>query len=409
MSLNKYISSFAKRPLVVSITYRVLTIATLCALLLMLAATSSHSQALMVDKAYTLLNSGNLEKSREAIDIAAEHPNTKKDARTLYLRSFIYKELALRDSVQTRNLRSISIQSALRCLEVDSTNRYSNDCSAIISNAYTSYLNEAIVSLNKQEYTDVFPSLKPIIDSQTDLAKNRRPEALFYYGYALLQMGNQERAREYLFKALQSGYQDPLIYEIEFYHRITSSQKDSAQWYLREGKRLFPTDPNLNIAELNLLMKSEEYGRAEKIIEHHLAQNPNSIEGLLLAGTVYEKLLPTATENNQYFAKQTAVYKRILKMEPNHLQANYNLGIAYYNQGVNLINGASENYDLELANFNRLLEQCSSLFLTALPYLEKVHLLDSTHVNALKALEGVYYNINDYENYNLVKSKLQKL
>lgn len=409
MTFNIYISSFVKSSLIVPITRWALITATLCSISLLLPTTSVHGQSLMVDQAYTLLKGGNLEKSREAIDLAAEHPNTMQNARTLYLRSFIYKELALRDSVQTRNLRGISIQSALKCIKVDSANRYSKDCSAIISNAYTSYLNEAIVSLNKQEYTDVFPSLKPIIDSQTDLAKNRRPEAFFYYGYALLQMGNRERAREYLFKALQAGYQDPLIYEIEFYHRIALSQKDSAQWYLEEGKRLFPEDPNLNIAELNLLMKSEEYNRAEKIIEHHLAQNPNSIEGLLLAGTVYEKLLPTAPEDNQYFAKQTKVYERILKMKPNHLQANYNLGIAYYNQGVNLINGASESYDLDLVNFNRLLEQCSSLFLTALPYLEKVHELDGTHVNALKALEGVYYNINDYENYNLVKYKLQKL
>lgn len=366
-------------------------------------------QVLMVDQAYALLKSGDLNKSRQAIDIAVEHPSTKNDARTWYLRSFIYQELAQQDSSEKVSLRNISIQSALNCLKVDSLNRFSSDCEQIASNAYISFLNDAIISLNAQNYTDVFPSLKPVIDSNNIYAKARRPEALFYYGYALIQLGNKERAREYFFKALQSGYQDPLVYDIEFQHRMKNSETDSAQWYLTAGRQLFPKDPGLQVSELNLLMQQANYIKAEEVVEQYITQYPDNIEGLLLAGTIYEKLLANSEEKEPYFPKQISVYQRILQINPDHLQANYNLGIAYYNRGVKLINGATQNYDLDLEEFNRLLHECSSLFLTALPYLQKVNTLDSDHVNALKALEGVYYNINDYEQYNLVKTKLQKL
>ncbi len=366
-------------------------------------------QALMVDQAYTLLKQGQLDKSQQAIDIAVEHSSTINDAKAWYLRGFIYQKLAEQDATSAHELRRVSIASAEHCLELDTLNQFTKDCQSLISHAYNSFLKEVISFLNTQEYAEVFTPLQPIIDSEHVLAQNYKPEALFYYGYAALQLGQRDSARQYLFKALQAGYQDALVYEIEFAHRASLLQYDSARWYLSQGRALFPENASLHIAELNFLMQQENYKQAEQSVKQYLQRDPDNVEGLLLAGTIYEKLLAAGENTRQYFTEQEATYQHILQITPDHLQANYNLGIAYYNRGVTLINEAAQSYDMDLIQFNQLLEECSTLFLTALPYLEKVSQLDRSHVNALKALQGVYYNINDYEQYNLVKEKLQKL
>lgn len=371
----------------------------------------SHAlgQVLMVDRAYTLLKEGQLEESRDAIDIASEHPSTINDARMWYLRSFIYKEIASLDTGRTNQLLQVSIQSALRSIQADSASLYAKDARAIITYAYTQFLNQAIIALNNQEYEAVLASLQPIIVRKDPLAEQHLPDAFFYYGYALLQLGEKEKARLYFLQALQYGYQDPLIYETQAFHYMNVSQWDSTHWYLNQGKQRFPEDTNLQIAELNFLMQQENYQAAQEVVEKYLVQYPEDVESLLLAGTIYEKLLLMDQEESQYFDTQISVYERVLKTNPDHLQANYNLGIAYYNRAVKLINRAAQNYEMDIMAFNQLLEQCSALFLKALPYVEKVSSLDNTHMNALKALEGIYYNINDYEHYNLVKVKLEKL
>nr|WKN36179.1 hypothetical protein K4G66_27825 [Tunicatimonas sp. TK19036] len=377
-------------------------------ILAVFSITEASAQVLMVDKAYELLKEGQLERSREAIEAAVQHPSTNIDARTWYLRSFIYKE-SITELTAEHAFQNISLESAIKCLELDKESRFSEDCRAIINYIFTGFQNEAIASLNNQDYKNVLFALKPIVAQGDQYNYPFHADALFYYGYALLQLGEENDAQKYLFQSLQSGYQDPLIYEIEAAHRLHTSQTDSARWYLDKGRQLFPDDANLHIAELNFLMQLKDYSTAEKSIQSYLKNYPDNIEGLLLAGTVYENLFSLNREMEVYFQEQVNVYQQILSLRPNHLQANYNLGIAYYNRAVKLINSAANNYDLDITDFNHLLEQCSSLFLKALPHIEKVSSLDQEHINALKALEGIYYNINDYEQYNLVKAKLEKL
>ncbi|MDF9798029.1 Tfp pilus assembly protein PilF [Catalinimonas alkaloidigena] len=368
-------------------------------------------QVSMLDRAYVKLKEQQLQESRQAIDMAAEHPSTSGDARMWYLRSFIYKELASHEKNinPQKEFLNVSLSSAFECLAIDTAGQYTKACQAILKHNYTAYLNQAISFLNNKDYQQVRSTLKHILENENQYSIFFLPDALFYNGYALFQEGKQREARNFFFKALQYGYQDPLIYEIEVIYRMNDSQIDSAHWYLDKGRKFFPGDENLQITELNFLMKTEKYELAQLAVEQFLDQHPQHIETLLMAGTIYEKLQLTSDNDEQYFTNQVSVYERILKINEDHLQANYNLGIAYYNRAVRLINHAAQNYDIDILAFNQLLEKCSALFLEALPYMEKVSKLDNTHVNALKALEGIYYNINDYERYNFVKIRLQEL
>ncbi|WKN31414.1 hypothetical protein PZB74_20910 [Porifericola rhodea] len=361
----------------------------------------------MVDQAYALFKEGKLEKSREAIDMAAEHPSTVQDPKTWYLKSFIYKELS--GTSKSDDIKKTSIASALKCISIDTAGRYTKDCRAILKFVYTSYLNDAVNALNQQEFSTVMSTLKPILESEDEAANPLRPQALFYTGYALLQSSKQQEARDFFFRALQLGFHDPLIYETEAMYRMNNSEWDSTRYYLDQGLQQFPQDANLLVSKLNFLMMGEQYEAAEETVKQYLDLYPENTEGLLLAGTIYEKLLPLSEDSNLYYEKQIQVYEKILNKNPDHLQANYNLGIVYYNRAVKTINQAAQNYDMDILAFNSLLNECSQLFMKALPYVEKVSKLDDTHVNALKALEGIYYNINDYEQYNLVKVKLEKL
>ncbi len=175
------------------------------------------------------------------------------------------------------------------------------------------------------------------------------------------------------------------------------------------GEILYADDRGLQIAELNVLMQEAQYEKAAVAAEEYLSSYKKDTEVMLLYGTIEGKLFDTNTEQReQHFQKRIAIYERILKLEPNSLLANYNLGITYYNKGVELINDESV-FEKDIFEFDQLLNVCAGLFQRALPYVLRANQLDPENYNTLKALEGIYYNLNEREKFAQVQDKISAL
>ena len=71
------------------------------------------------------------------------------------------------------------------------------------------------------------------------------------------------------------------------------------------------------------------------------------------------------------------------------------MGILYYNQAVRLIKGAD--YDLDLTSMDGIQDDQVKLFKQSLPLMKKVHELDPQKEEAIQALSGIYFGLNDYE------------
>ncbi len=102
-----------------------------------------------------------------------------------------------------------------------------------------------------------------------------------------------------------------------------------------------------------------------------------------------------------------AAYNRALAFDPNNINANYNMGILYYNQAVNLIN--QSDYDLDIVALNDVQDNSINLFKASLPFMEKAYSLDPNRKETLLGLSGIYFSLNEKEKSNEFKQKLEQI
>lgn len=364
------------------------------------------SQVLMLEKAYNHLKANELEKSLEAVEVACQHESTADDPRAWYLKGFIYKELCRTYPDSLAHYREKALQAVVQCVRLDKNHAFKEDCEAISSFIYTSYFNDAIHQLNEEDYAKALSILKIFT---TDSTNAYYAEAVYYSGYASLMQEENAQANQFFQKALQAGYQDPLIYDQLSHSYLEQQLYAEAVAILKEGRSLFPEDSRLQISALNLYMVLQKYREAENVAENYLMKHSDDIEVMLVAGTIYEKLFQTdTTKRDEYFQKRKSIYLSVLKRDPENVLANYNMGITLYNQAVSIIN-MSDAYSMDIMEFDQLLARCTNLFKEALPYVKKANELSPENINTLKALEGIYYNLNDREKFALVREKLKAL
>ena len=367
-----------------------------------------EAQILMVDKAFDLLKKKELKTSWEAIQLATRSEETAKDARAWYVRSYVSKELFKVDPQKNSVYGQEALAAAFTCIKLDQEEKYRKDCKAITSFIYTNYYNQAVTLLNAEKYAEALARLAIIRKDRSDY-NAFYAEAQYLSGYAHLMQQQPDSTQHYFSQALAGGYRDPLIYETLAAQYLESGEIGKARTMVDMGGILYTDDRGLQIAELNVLMQEKQYQKAARAAEQYLSFYKKDTEVMLLYGTIEGKLFDMDTEKREeHFQKRISLYEKILKLEPNNLLANYNLGITYYNKGVELINDEGV-FEKDIFEFDQLLNVCAGLFQKALPHVLKAHQLDPQNYNTLKALEGIYYNLNEREKFAQVQAKISAI
>ena len=365
----------------------------------------TEAQVLMVDKAFDLLKKKELENSWEAIQLATQHDETSRDPRAWYVRSYVSKEIFKANPQENSAYGQEALAAASTCIKLDREEKYRKDCKAIVSFVYTNYYNQVVTALNAEKYADALEKLR-IIRKDRSEHNNFYAEAQYLSGYAHLMQGQSDSTQQYFSQALAAGYRDPLIYETLAGQYLDVGEIGKARTMVDMGGILYTDDRGLQIAELNVLMQEAQYQKAAVAAERYLSSYKKDTEVMLLYGTIEGKLFDKNTEQREeHFQNRIAIYEKILKLEPNNLMANYNLGITYYNKGVELINDDSV-FEKDIFEFDQLLNVCAGLFQKALPHVQKAYQLNPDNYNTLKALEGIYYNLNEREKFAQIQAKL---
>src|SRR5690554_1038828 len=135
----------------------------------------------------------------------------------------------------------------------------------------------------------------------------------------------------------------------------------------------------------------------EKDITHQLA----------LANT-YEKIAKEDPASaDMYTKKIESLYLDVLTLDSNNIKANYNLGIIFYNKGVEIIKNTD--YSIDLEELSKVQDRTVKLFKQALPYMLKAYELNPKKKEILLALQGIYVGLNNKEMFNKYKEELLEL
>lgn len=194
----------------------------------------------------------------------------------------------------------------------------------------------------------------------------------------------------------------------------TSANKDKVDSYIYKTVVRYYNDA-VTYLESNKLSESENAyvvykGKFKKYIDPSFNFDGTDIEYYNALGSEYLKRLSTLTgeEREKNSARAINAFEMVLAIDPNNYQANFNIGIIYYNDGADLVmNMDPVNTPIEKLAEN--LERSEILFNNALPKLLKAFEINPSSREAVEGLAGSYYGLNDDDNYMKYQTILDEI
>lgn len=124
--------------------------------------------------------------------------------------------------------------------------------------------------------------------------------------------------------------------------------------------------------------------------------------------SIHNRLAEMDSANaTMHLSEAESIYKEVLELDSNNISANYNLGIIYYNQGVEIVNNMD--YSLDLMELTLIQDEIIELFRKSLPYMKKAYDLNPTRKETLIGLQGIYFSLNDIPKSDMYKKELESL
>jgi tetratricopeptide (TPR) repeat protein len=193
---------------------------------------------------------------------------------------------------------------------------------------------------------------------------------------------------------------------------------DSAKQFLNNNKEnlkfiavRFYNDAAQALDTSNYLVPIQNFSMYKEImqqIEPDMNTRLKEVEFTMALATIYTNLYQANYKTRTNFLDLAkAAYTKVLKLDPNNVSANYNMGILYYNQAVYLIKGSD--FDIDITSMDAIQDNQVQLFKQSLPLIEKAYALDPKKEEALLALSGIYFGLNDFEKSKLFQEKLDEV
>ena len=372
-----------------------------------------QAQKTNIQNAWSALNFKELDKAKKAIDLAAEHEDTKNNTKMWLYRGKIY--LAINDSNSRggkyKDLDPDAAEKAVisftNCLKGDKDNIYKDEATPLLVQSCIRLYNrgkEAYYQNHNYEkavsyYTDLFDAL-PFDKDKSLVRSNITFESINNELFKISKFsGNNTKAKEYLQKLIDVKYKDPSLY-IEM-SRILLLEKDTSKAlsYVETGRNLFDDNADLIKAEINLYIIQNKMDELLEKTSKAIVSAPDNEMLYYIQGIVYkDKGLPDKAE---------ASYKKAIEVKPDYFEANYELGALYFNKGVEWNNKSN---NLPASQLNKAKEydaNAAAEFKKAVPYLEKAMEVNEKDRAVLMALKQLYARTRQDDKLQQINEKLK--
>lgn len=353
------------------------------------------------------LSNGDLAKAKNAIDAASIHEKTNTDPRVFKLKGDIYKAIILSEEESVKPLKEGAIDEAIIAYDkaLETLPNSSRITKEEILSAYTGMIaivsNEAINAYNNND----FANSSVYFEKQAQLGDSfgyMDTAAYFNAGLTAAQAGDNTRAIAMYSAIKETGYNEAdLFYEIARM-QIENEKINEALATIEEGKAKYPGSKNLLLLETNIYLQDES--KMEQAIQNlntTIADDLSNPSLYYARGTLYQK-------NPETMDKAEADFKKCVELDPNHFEANYNLGALYVNQSSDIQEQMNALDFSEQKKYDELKAKRDELFKKAIAPLEKAAELKPEEKGVMATLLELYGKTGQTDKYNEMKAKLGK-
>lgn len=166
---------------------------------------------------------------------------------------------------------------------------------------------------------------------------------------------------------------------------------------------------SINISEYPIAITNfDKYKEIIRKIDSTRKFNDLEIQLHSALGSIYMQIYENDREKNKaFFDKSRNSFLFVIELDSNNYTANYNMGILYYNEAVNIIKALD--YDLDLITLELIQEETVELFKKALPYMLKARDLNPKRKETLIGLSGIYFSLNELEKSEQIENEIKLL
>ncbi len=227
-----------------------------------------------------------------------------------------------------------------------------------------------------------------------------RKEQKLYTGYAAYYGGKKDKAEHFFAELVESGTDQPFVYEALFNINLEKGNKEQALKYLNEGRKQFGDDTGLLYAEINYYIKEGKLNELTDKLKKAIELDSNNVTVYTTLGSVYDQLHTKAFEDGdeaktkEYFDLALKYFTKATEKDPDNFDAIYSIGALYYNSAANYtkeINKYANDFSAEgTKKYDALKADMLAEFDRALPYFEKAYSKNDSDLGVLQALSEIY-------------------
>ena len=184
---------------------------------------------------------------------------------------------------------------------------------------------------------------------------------------------------------------------------ISKGENEKAIEAIEEAKKSDPNNFNLIYAEAGIVYQLGQIDRYKELVSEAIKLQPNNPE-------LYYNLGIVASQSDNYEEAKMR-FEKAIEIDQEFVDAYIQLGALVLAQEQGIIDemnklGSSAADDRK---YEELKEARQQLYYDAIPYLEKALELDTTSEGAARTLMNIYSALDDTENFNKMKAKVEAI
>ncbi len=365
--------------------------------------TMLSAQNTKVQSAYSYLRSGRLDKAMENIEPAITHEKTMNDPKTWNYRGTIFIQIAASTDPKYKSLSTnaeqIAYDSYQKSIELDKDKEFEQKNMIGLFACAEQFYNKGVEYFNLKDYTNGLVAFEKTIKINNTFGKK---DTLATFNAALCAelSENKVKAKEHYISLVKSNFNQPSIYSSLSNIYRDDNDTIKAIKTIEMGRKRFPDDYSLIIAEANIYLFTGDVQKAQNALNVAIAKDPSNATVHFAVGNNYEK---TGDIVNAEIA-----YKKAIELKPDYYDVIYTLGALYVNDAVSLT-GKANALPLGDKNYDVLKKQADDQLNKAIPYLEKASEMQPQDAIVLTSLKDIYTRLNKVENLKIINQKIENL
>ena len=366
-----------------------------------------------VDKAQKQMGFAKIElgKAKASIDLAANHDETKNEARTWHYYGIVYYKIAAYPEFNDLDPDALdkSLNAFIKIIELDPA--YANDRQNMfdiyqhIQSITSNYFNKGAVAYENGEYKEAIECYMSAYKSNLVIGQQDNEALLIAAQIALYNAKEYEMTVEICNQLLASQYESPKVYQ---YLAVANGQlgnNEDMVKYINEGRAKFPEDESLINEQINAYLKLQREAEIVDQIEEMAAKQTSNPIYYFILGTIYGN-----SESTLYnIDSALGYYQKALELDPNHVDSYINIGSMYIDKSAALYNAANElGFDRESQKkYDIMVAEAKGFDEKALPYVEKAYELVPGDDAIRQALRTLYVRLKMMDKAKALEASAQ--